>query len=466
MAIKKKLGFDGLVLLLDEVKSGVAEKDFLLNTQVKSAVKDIVNEAGSAADIIEISENPSSQESQDNEEIVQSAFEVLRTIFAIDKSIFNTLCEHAGFHAKQIKVLTSNIQALSSNNTKAAKLLLESHAEGKLLIQNPHIQKLLAFNQYLDHINHLDAFIRYIAETGTKSVQLEKIARLTIYQKQKLSEDLKNNPELQKLFKKFTSRKTKEEPLTEEELGRCKDLIVSACVEHMNQTPIAWSFKESSDGTNVPCAIHSDKREITINSFEQKSPGGWPDAWGVFNEHLDVFSVTTIEDFSTQASQAFEQAYSILNGIKTGYLEDIKTFLVWGWCGSILNGGDHKKFNEVIDGLVKNEEITESEYNVFKTSPIHVEALKLLRLNCVEKYSELASNVCLGIHADDKNAYLSLKPADLQFEMSFSNITRSIKVLEKVLEKNPSLDQMGVAFERATLCLACPQFERHLDKVF
>jgi hypothetical protein len=447
----QNINIEELLAIVQEVSDGIIPTSTLLNQITKNAVKKTVNDAGSSASILALATNPS-ELNDAHKSVVYDALEILRSIHLIDKNAFQELCSYSGFTDGQIDLLKEHIVQLNSFPEASTKLLLESHSKNLLLIQNPKIQNLLKFREYDDTENALDDFVRYITKNGTPSVQLEKIARLSIYQKQQLAEDINNDVMLQEYFSTFLQKGT----MSADDLTACSDLITEKCVEHMSSKTLSFSSKTDSNGVTVPIAIHSDRIQVDTTFFEKKSPPAWPDAWGFKNNHLDVFSVTMMDDFSTQVSQSFEQASAILNGAKTGYLELDSTkpqFTSFGWCNSVFGDNKNETFQNAVKNAVESKAITQEDEKALKASPVHAEALKILRFNSEERYSSISPHVRLGIHSSNSESFMELKPSELQFSTSFSNILQSMAALSVVADKNKKLNLMGVAFERAAMTL-------------
>ena len=444
MKERNSIGYEGLISLIQEISAGVNLKETLLIPDVKESLRQVVAEAGNVAAFIELLKNPADQQYIDNKIIVDGAMDILKAIYVIDKQIFKEMSLYAGFSDNQVQVLNENFQKSINNDDTATKILFESHAIGNLLIQNPNIKGLLKNNPYTDNENNLDSFIRYIVGNGLPHVQLEKIARLTIYQKQQLAKDLESNPEFKNLFEKYMEKGE----LSKSELHYCTNIIKDKCIFNMQETPIQITTKNG-----IPCARLSESIDIDSDFFEKKSPAGWPDAFGVQDGHADIYSVTVYESFQTQQSQSLNHAYALHNGIISGELDSVKTFESVGWCDSIVGDDKHKNFNILLNELVSSKIISKDDFNAFKAHSIHTEALKQIRFNSPEKLNLLAGKHALGLYSD-KNFLFKIKKDNVQYEMSFKSLQRAIKVMEKVVEKNPPLYLIGTAYSKAFSIIA------------
>jgi hypothetical protein len=444
MAKGTDFGFDELIELIQEISSGVQVKEGLLVPEVKAAFKSMVREAGAAAAFMEVLNNQADPRHSENEDVVNGALDVIKATRAIDKAVFEDLCLNSGFTKRQVGAIGRSIERSYDNDTTASQILMESQSLGILLLQNPKIRTILAQDKIEPEGNDYDEFIRYVVGQGYSHVQLEKIARLTVYQRQRFEDDLKENEWLRKSFEKF---KEEGKPTTRE-LERCSSHMRRQCVASMREHPIYFSAMNG-----IPCAKMSNGFEIDENYFEKKSPAGWPDAWGVDGGHAEIHCVTTLDNFLSQRSQSLSHAYAVSNGIKAGTLDGVSSFEVHGWCGSVVADDRHEHFNEILTSLVSKGAVSREDADAFKASPIHVEALKMLRFEAPEKFNELAKGHHLGLHSD-KDFHFQLKNAAVQYELSFKSLQRAIGVLKKIAETNPSLKSIETAFAGAYETLA------------
>lgn len=444
MKERNSIGYEGLISLIQEIASGVNLKETLLIPEVKESLKQVIDEAGNVAAFIELLKNPADQQYIDNKIIVDGAMDILKAIYIIDEYIFKEMCIYSGFSENQVNVLKENFAKSITNESTATKILFESHAIGNLLIQSPNIKELLQNNPYTENENNLDSFIRYIVGNGLPHVQLEKIARLTIYQKQQLENDLANNLKFKKAFEQYMANGE----LSKSQLDDCTAFIKGNCILNMQETPIQITTKNG-----IPCARLSHSIDIDDSFFENKSPPGWPDAFGVYKGHADIYSVTVYENFSTQQSQSLNHAYALNNGIISGELNGVKSFESVGWCDSIVGDDKYKNFNNQLAELLSQKIIDKEDFNSFKAHSIHTEALKQIRYNSSEKLNMLAGKHALGLFSD-KNFLFKIKKDTVQYEMSFKSLQRAIKVMEKIVEKNPPLYLIGTAYSRAFSTIA------------
>lgn len=439
------INFESILELIIDIDSNNLTKDILLDQDVKDGFKYYINSVAPAADLIKLlTANDPSKPIQ--EEMLSDAESLLKSIHAIDANIFKELCTYTGLTNVQIEHLTENFNDLIDTNIRALDILFDAYSKQKLVIEHPDIAKLIKNKSISIKENHFDAFIEYIIGESFPSTQLEKFAKLSVYQAHLLESHILYDQDISNLHSMYSAGLKVPKDL----LVKCAEKIKNSIDYTMRVYPYICIDEKFIDADGFPYGIPTIKKTSPIdNLFDRTSPSCFFDAWGIKDRNLLVYSVTAKSDFSTQDSQVIKQAYAIKNGIMTKSITEADDFTIKGICAPI-NYTD--SFNRSLNYLIK-EGLDSKLLNNFKHIALHSETLKILTNTSSDKYNDLRKHISLSLYGDDK-ATLNFKKDTVQYKLSITALSDAINVLNSIIDKNPTFYLMESTINQITGIIA------------
>lgn len=434
-----------LLSLVDELNNDLVDTKDFMSDMIKSEFKELITNAGDIAILLEkISAN--SPSAIENKETLDVAVGVVFDIHGKSPETLKQLLSYSGLEKNQIDSVIDTCVFKEKTENKAVCHLFESTALELSLINYPKNKELLKVQKEKDapsdeSENSFDAFVRYLINTGAPNVILEQLARLTIYQKNQLQDELTVNFKFRNIYNNFVEKGE----ITDKDIEYSKDLIYKGIIDNLNAYPI-----QIYDNGSIPVAQFSDK-PITKAFITGRSPGSRFDAWGVKNNKLLVYCVTTNFDFDNQDIQLVRDAYAVMNGIKKGLLPGIKELEIHALCNPLLSeeSEEYVLFDKQIKGLLTSGKITKGDFNALKYTPVHKEILNVIIKTSDDFYSEMENNMSVnfGFHSD-KTGSLKLKDKQTQVGISINNIIKAVDTLNKIRENNPTLHRIDTAYSK------------------
>lgn len=433
--------------VISEIENGFYTKDVLAELTQKDIFSVVLASADNLASIVnklsdKSPELPSSKESLDR------ATTCVYRIFDIDKDTLVELCDYSGLNKKQIKSLVSACDNKNKSIDKAVCNLFEATAlETDLISYHKNKALFKKSGSNTEALGQFDSFIEYIVTTGTNSVVLEQIARLSIYQKQQLGAHLEQNLKLNNIYTKYVETGK----ITKTDIDYAKKQIEKGILKNLKENPI--QVMREMDGTTVARTI--DKSAIKETFVTGKAPGTFIDAWGVSEGNLLGYCVTDNDNFNTQFNQIVRIADGIENGLKKGVLDNVREYELKGFCKSFLGEDDEQTsaLNTQINEMLSNQKINKQEYMALKYSSVNKEMLNILRLTPEKLYEKIEGKISLGFHSDS-SPLLSVKNKATQVKTSTDAIFNAIEVMVKISKENPTLHKIEGVYSKVANNLA------------
>ena len=441
--------YNDFLAFLTETEYGYHTPDTLLNEFIQKDFQSLILEAGESSIIFENIPRKNVR-SNDVEEGISLASDVLRRINNLSSPVFVQLCQNAGFSMKQIDVLHENFEFRDTNRDKMTKLLFESDISEIQLISSSQNKTLLS-NKQMQKSNEdqssLGSFLRYIMGNEYPSVILEQLARLTVYQITGLKDDLNVNLKFRHIYNKFTTTSN----ISKEELDFCNATIQQSIWENVNK----YHFQTKSHNVNIPLMQTNMEYMIYDDFFNRKSGPTYLDAWGVKDNILYAYCVTNNANFDSQGSQAIKHAYGVENGIALNTLNGVTDYKMVALCRSALSEDvtENKNLNDILNQMLETGEIAKDHYTALKNSAVDKEILKIMATTAEDLYTKISNKVFIGLHSENQPP-IKLKNYEMQVSLSITNLLKSIDVLKQIAKKHPSLHKIGSSFADLAIDLA------------
>lgn len=342
--------------IVSEIEDGFYGKEVLKEESQKTLFKEVLISADNLASIIN-GLSDKAPELVDNKEPLDLASSSIYRIYEIDKDILNDLCKYSGLTDNQIKSLVNACENKVKLEDKAVCNLFEATAlETDFISYHKNKNLLKKSSETKEQINQFDSFIEYLVTTGTNSVILEQIARLSIYQKQHLSAHLEQNLVLNNIYTKYVETGK----ISKSDVDYAKNQIEAGILKNLRENPI--QVLKEMDGTVVARTIEGEA--IKDSFIKAKAPGTFIDAWGVSGGELLGLCVTDNYTFNTQYNQIVRISDGIENGLLKGVLQNINSYELKGYCKSFLNEDEEQSsvLTNQINEMLNTQKISKQEY--------------------------------------------------------------------------------------------------------
>lgn len=424
--------------LLNDIEDGIEDKATLL--EYKNFIKNNLLEGTELVQKINLI-STSDPNYEVFKETVDDLSNSLVKIHNIDRNIFKEILLYSGFNLIQIDAFSKGIESSENKVEEMTNLLAESYFKGINILQNPNSKKMMSRTSYVENSGNIfSEFLEYILEDVLPAQAMENIAKFSIYQRIKLDKLIKNDPRLKDALENFKNGNT----ISDIDKKYISKKITEDMSEMFQIIPI-YKFRNNIG------YVEMKREQGHINPLIQTAGRNRPDAYGLDeNGMLYVATVTSNTNFETQNNQSIEWANYIQNGINIGKLKTVNDFKVLICCNPILNELDEKGtlfkgFRREIQKLEQDKIINYDDIQSLKRLAIDAEILSIFKNVSLDKYQNLKDKLEFSVLGEE--FIIIPKEMNEQYKECIKNLEVSLKVLNKIITNNPTLDKMQTAFK-------------------